>query len=78
MTRMKKTTVYLTDELKRALEHAAADRQCSEADLIREAVQAITRGDRRPRPRLPLFKSGRRARGLAERIDRALDGFGTR
>ena len=75
---MQKTTVYLPDELKRALEHAAADRGRSEADLIREAVQAITRGDRRPRPRVPLFKSGRRARGLAERVDQALKGFGTR
>lgn len=73
---MQKTTVYLPDELKRALEHVAADQGRSEAELIREAVQAITRGERRPRPRLPLFKSGRR--GLAERVDRALEGFGTR
>lgn len=73
---MQKTTVYLPDELKRALEHVAADQGRSEAELIREAVQAITRGERRPRPRLPLFKSGRR--GLAERVDRALGGFGTR
>jgi plasmid stability protein len=73
---MQKTTVYLPDDLKRALEHVAADQGRSEAELIREAVQAITRGDRRPRPRLPLFRSGRR--GLAERIDRALAGFGSR
>lgn len=73
---MQKTTVYLPDELKRALEHAAADQGCSEADLIRDALRALTRNDRRPRPRLPLFKSGRR--GLAERVDRALAGFGSK
>lgn len=72
---MRKTTVYLP-ELKQALEHAVASQGCSEAELIREALRTITRGARRSRSRLPLFKSGRR--GLAERVDRALAGFGER
>jgi Arc/MetJ-type ribon-helix-helix transcriptional regulator len=71
---MQKTTVYLPDDLKRALEQAATSRGRSEAELIREAIRALTGGA--ARPRLPLFRSGRR--GLAERVDQALKGFGQR
>ena len=54
---MKKTTVYLPDELKAALEQAAAQGR-SEADLVREAVRELTQRLEPPRPRLPLFSSG--------------------
>ena len=73
---MHKTTIYLPDDLKRALERVAAARGCSEAELFREAVRTLAEEAGSPRPRLPLFKSGKR--GLAERIDRALAGFGER
>jgi hypothetical protein len=73
---MQKTTIYVPDDLKMALERAAAGRGCSEAELIREALRIVTRDARGPRPRLPLFKSGRR--GLAERVEHALAGFGQR
>jgi len=71
---MQKTTVYVPDELKHALERAAAARGCSEAELIREALRTVTARAAPPRPRLPLFRS-RRPR-LAERVDEALAGFG--
>lgn len=71
---MQKTTVYVPDELKRALARAAAARGCSEAELIREALRALTARAAPPRPRLPLFKS--RKPRLAERADQALAGFG--
>lgn len=71
---VKKTTVYLPDELKAALERAAAQGR-SEADLIREAVWSLTRGLEQPKPRLPLFSSGDPT--LAERVDEELKkGFG--
>jgi hypothetical protein len=73
---MQKTTVYIPEELRTALRRAAAGRGCSEAALIREALRAVARSAPGPRPRLPLFKSGRR--GLAERVERALAGFGQR
>jgi hypothetical protein len=71
---MRKTTVYIPDDLKRALGHAAAVRGVSEAELIREALRRIASETVPPRPRLPLFKSGKPR--LAERVDEALHGFG--
>ena len=71
---MNKTTVYIPDDLKRALARAALARGCSEAELIREALRALTSRVAPPRPRLPLFKS--RKPWLAERIDNELAGFG--
>ena len=70
---MKKTTVYLPDELKAALEQAAAQGR-SEADLVREAVRELTQRLEPPRPRLPLFSSGDPT--LAQRVDEELrEGF---
>ena len=63
---MKKTAVYLPDELKAALERAAAQGR-SEAELVREAVRELTRRLEPPRPRLPLFPSGDPT--LAQRVD---------
>lgn len=72
---MKKTTVYLPDDLKAALERAAAAQGRSEAELIREAVRKLTQEVEQPKPRLPLFASGDPT--LAERIDEELKkGFG--
>jgi len=70
---MVKTTVYLPDELKRALKRVAEERQCSEADLLREAVARLTGDVDAPAPKLPLFRSP--GPSIAEYIDRALEGF---
>ncbi len=71
---MRRTTVYLPDELKAALERAAAASGRSEAELIREGVEHVAGLAERPPPRLPLFDSGDPS--LAERADELLDGFG--
>jgi hypothetical protein len=73
---MEKTTVYLTDELKRALRGAARASGKSEAELIREGIGLVTGTHRIAEPRLPLFESGRP--DLAERADESLEGFGDR
>lgn len=73
---MQKTTVYIPHELKRALGQVAAARGVSEAELIREALHALTSHSVPPPPRLPLFESGKP--GLAESVDEALEGFGER
>ena len=71
---MQKTTVYIPKDVKRVLGQVAAARGVSEAELIREALRALTSKTASPGPRLPLFKSGKPR--LAERVDQALLGFG--
>lgn len=66
--------MYLPDELKSALELAAARTGSSEADVIRTALREFVRGSEPPAPRLPLFSSGEPT--LAERVDEELSGFG--
>ncbi len=73
---MQKTTVYLPDELKRALAELAVRKGTSEAELVREALSALTAAEGPPLLRLPLFRSGRPS--LAERADEHLKGFGRR
>jgi hypothetical protein len=73
---MKKTTVYLSPELKRALTRIARQRRCSEAELLRQAVSRLAGEGDAPVPRLPLFRST--GPSIAEDIDRALEGFGLR
>jgi len=73
---MKRTTLYLPPELKRAIEETAAARRCSEAKVIRDALVTATRASARPRPKLPLFAS--KQPRLAEQVERALRGFGER
>ncbi len=71
---MEKTTVYLTPTQKRALEKAARVAGRSEADLIREGVDAVTARHQIAEPVLPLFESG--LPELAEHVDDELAGFG--
>ena len=73
---MRRTTVYLPDELKAALARAAKARGKSEADLIREGVAQVTQEYEAPEPILPLFESDEPR--LAEQVDDALHGFGER
>ena len=72
---MHRTTVYLPDELKAALERTAAAEGRSEAELLREGVRLVTRAHASPAPTIPLFAGG--DPDLAEHVDEALAGFGT-
>jgi metal-responsive CopG/Arc/MetJ family transcriptional regulator len=70
---MKKTTLYLPEELKARIERVAKETQRSEAEVIRTAIDEYTNGAARPQPRSGLFQS------LDEPItdwDAALRGFG--
>lgn len=73
---MEKTTVYLPDDLKRALRRAAKSTGRSEAELIREGIGLVTGTHRVAEARLPLFASGQP--DLAERSEDLLEGFGER
>lgn len=71
---MKKTTVYLPDELKKELLRTAAETGQSEAELIRFGIQLAVERHRPPTPRAPLFRSG--DPHLAEKVDEYMQGFG--
>jgi hypothetical protein len=72
---MKRTTIYLPDELKTALERTASAEGRSEAEVVRSALASATAAHSYPPPRLPLFRSGDAT--LAERVDEELArGFG--
>jgi metal-responsive CopG/Arc/MetJ family transcriptional regulator len=67
-----KTTIYLPDDLKAAVERAARTRDVSEAEVIRDAIRAAVAAER-PRPRGALFASGD---PISDRVDELLKGFG--
>lgn len=72
---VRRTTIYLPDDLKRSLARAAREEHRTEADLIREGVNLLLRS-REPEPRMPLFASGQP--DLAEKVEELLAGFGDR
>jgi Arc/MetJ-type ribon-helix-helix transcriptional regulator len=73
---MKKTTLYLPEDLKNGLERVALQRGTSEAEVVREALANLIDRAERPRPRVPLTGAPLGDSSLAERADELLDGFG--
>jgi plasmid stability protein len=67
---MRRTTIYLPDDLKAALKRTAAAEGRSEAEVVRSALTSATATHAYPPPRLPLFSSNDET--LAERVDEEL------
>lgn len=72
---MTKTTVYLPDDLKAVVKRLAAERQMSEAEVIRHAIRQLGESTARPRPKVGIFASGD---PIAHRVGELLKGFGER
>lgn len=70
---MFKTTIYLPDDLKLAVEEEAQRRGQSEAEVIRAAVAAAVKPSR-PKPSAGIFSG----EPIARRADELLEGFGQR
>jgi hypothetical protein len=70
---MRKTTLYLPDEVKAAVEAEARRSGRSEAEVIRSAVAAAVKPVQ-PKPRAGLFSG----EPIARRVDELLAGFGER
>jgi predicted transcriptional regulator len=68
---IQKTTVYLPEPLKAAVEREARRRGSSEAEVIRQAIAAAVTA---PRPRAGFLD----AEPFAARTDELLEGFGER
>jgi Arc/MetJ-type ribon-helix-helix transcriptional regulator len=74
---MKKTTIYLPNDLKSELERISRAAKQSEAEIIRDAIRRlIQERSSAPTPRIPLFASDEST--LADMTDEALAGFGER
>ena len=73
---MRKTTIYLPDELKKRIEKVARTSRKSEADVIRDAINAATRHAGAPVPRIPLVHTGLGDATIAENVDALLESFG--
>ncbi len=72
---MRKTTIYLPDELKKRVEKVARTSGKSEADVIRDAINAATRDAGAPAPRIPLMERGLGDPTIAENVDALLESF---
>ena len=70
---MKKTTIYLPDDLKQRLEEVARSTGRPEAAVIRDAISDATRRAVTPRPRVPLMDRGLGDATIAENVDALLD-----
>lgn len=70
---MFKTTIYLPDDLKKAVEQEAHRRGQSEAEVIRAAVADAVQ-PHRARPQAGLFSG----EPIARRAEELLEGFGER
>lgn len=72
---MRKTTIYLTDQLKTAVERVAAESNQSEAEVIRTAVSHYTASDTSKRPAVAIFDDA--FEPISHRVDELLaQGFG--
>lgn len=74
---VKRTTIYLTDTQKLALEEIADATRCSEAELIRDGVDRVIESNRPTRRKPgPLFALDDPLLDDPQRVDEALEGFG--
>jgi hypothetical protein len=73
---MRKTTIYLPDELKKRIETVARRSGKAEAEVIRDAISAATSGAGGPVPRIPLTDAGLGDPTIAENVDALLESFG--
>lgn len=74
---LKKTSIYLDEELDHALARRAADEDLSKAELIRQTLSASVQSPRRPKPTIiGIVNSGRG--DISENVDDYLTetGFG--
>jgi len=71
---MHKTTLYLPDELKVAVQRLAAETRRTEAAIIREGIELALARHTPPLPTIPIFVS--EDPRFAEKVDEQLAGFG--
>jgi Ribbon-helix-helix protein, copG family. len=73
---MRKTTIYLPDEMKKRLEDVARSSGRPEAAVIRDAISSATSDAISPPPRVPLTERGLGDPTIAENVDALIERFG--
>jgi hypothetical protein len=74
---MKRTTIYLPDDLKKKVEKLAKKEKRSEAEFMRNAIAVEVSRRLAPRPRVPIPGLSFGDSTVAERVDEILaEGFG--
>jgi hypothetical protein len=72
---LKKTSIYLDEELDHSLARKAADEGMTKAEYIRRTLSNAVEKPRRPKPKaIGLFRGG--PPDLAENAEKYMDGFG--
>jgi len=73
---VRRTTIYLPDEMKAAIEREASRRRVSEAEVIRSAVESDLRRKPTRRIQTPVFPDGL-GEEIGTRVDELLEGMGS-
>lgn len=74
---VKRTTIYLPEDLKARLTALAQREGVTESEVIRRAIAEAVARSERPKPRAPLVESTGETTDWASRVDELLDdGFG--
>ena len=75
---LKKTSIYLDEELDQGLARKAAEEGITKAELIRRSLEGVVAKPRRPKPKSIGAIKGPVPQDLAENAERYLDGLGER
>jgi hypothetical protein len=72
---LKKTSIYLDEDLDARLARRAAEEGITKAELIRRSLDAVAHKPKRPKPKsIGIIKGG--PPDLSSNVDKYLDGFG--
>ena len=72
---VKRTTIYLPDEMKAAVEREAARRGVTEAEVILDSVETSLATSEQPKPQLPVFPDGL-GEDIAGQTEKILESYG--
>jgi hypothetical protein len=73
---LKKTSIYLDEELDHGLARKAAEEGITKAELIRRSLEGVVHKPKRPRPKSIGIIKGSVPHDLARNAEKYMDGFG--
>ncbi len=73
---LKKTSIYLDEELDHSLARRAAEEGVTKAELIRRSLEGVVAKPKRPKPKGIGIIKGPVPADLAENAEKYMDGFG--